>query len=92
MSNDERNLETIPAGSLGLIPLESCSELGKKVDSYLVGWRETRESRHKDSMAFKGYKRDSYVIKTLVPRFGSGEAKAIIRESVRGYVRTLWVS
>lgn len=85
MSNDERNLETIPAGSLGLIPLESCGELGKKVDSYLVGWREARESRHKDSMAFKGYKRDSYVIKTLVPRFGSGEAKAIIRESVRGY-------
>lgn len=85
MPNDERNLETIPAGSLGLIPLESCKALGEKVDKYLVGWRENRENRHKDSMAFKGYKRDSYVVKTQVPRFGSGEAKALIKESVRGY-------
>lgn len=85
MPNDERTLETIPTGSLGLIPLESCKELGEKVDSYLVKWRENRENRHKDSMAFKGYKRDSYMVNTLVPRFGSGEAKAIIKESVRGY-------
>ena len=85
MPNDERNLETIPVGSLGLIPLESCRALGEKVDEYLVGWRENRENRHKDSMAFKGYKRDSYVVNTQVPRFGSGEAKALIKESVRGY-------
>lgn len=85
MPNDERNLETIPVGSLGLIPLESCRELGEKVDEYLVGWRENRENQHKDSMAFKGYKRDSYVVNTQVPRFGSGEAKALIKESVRGY-------
>lgn len=85
MPNDERILETIPVGSLGLIPLESCRELGDKVDEYLVKWRENRENQHKDSMAFKGYKRDSYVLKTQVPRFGSGEAKALIKESVRGY-------
>ncbi len=85
MPNDERTLETIPAGTLGLIPLESCNALGEKVDKYLVRWRENRENRHKDSTAFKDYKRDSYVVKTLVPRFGSGEAKAIIKESVRGY-------
>lgn len=40
MPNDERNLETLPDGALGLIPLESCKELGLKVDKYLVGWRE----------------------------------------------------
>lgn len=40
MPNDERNLETMPDGALGLIPLESCKELGLKVDQYLVGWRE----------------------------------------------------
>ena len=40
MPNDERNLQTIPDGALGLIPLESCKELGCKVDQYLVGWRE----------------------------------------------------
>lgn len=84
MSDDERNLETIPAGALGLIPLESCKTMGEKVDKYLVKWRETRQDAHSNSMAFKGYKRDTYVVKTLVPRFGSGEAKAIIKQSVRG--------
>ncbi len=84
MSDDERNLETIPVGALGLIPLESCRELGEKVDKYLVKWRDTRQNAHSNSMAFKGYKRDSYVVRTLVPRFGSGEAKAIIKQSVRG--------
>ena len=43
MPNDERNLETLPDGALGLIPLESCKELGLKVDKYLVGWREKRQ-------------------------------------------------
>ena len=79
-----RNLETIPVGSLGLIPLESCRSLGEKVDQYLVKWRTERESEHKDSLAFAGYQRDTYILDTKVPRFGSGEAKGVINESVRG--------
>lgn len=85
MPNDERNLETIPDGMLGLIPLESCKELGVKVDQYLVSWREKRQHQHETDPAFKGYRRDSYIISTSVPRFGTGEAKAVIKESVRGY-------
>ena len=85
MTNDERNLETIPDGSLGLIPLESCKELGLKVDQYLVGWRENRQHQHQSDPAFKDYRRDSYIISTTVPRFGTGEAKGVIKESVRGY-------
>jgi len=81
MPNDERNLETMPDGALGLIPLESCKELGLKVDQYLVGWREKRQHQHQNDPAFKGYRRDS----TAVPRFGTGEAKGVIKESVRGY-------
>ena len=79
-----RNLETIPVGALGVIALESCKELGKKVDRYLVDWRTEREHAHADNLAFKGYQRDSYLISTKVPRFGSGEAKGVILESVRG--------
>ena len=85
MPNDERILETLPDGALGLIPLKSCEELGAKVDQYLVGWREKREHAHKNEAAFKGYHRDSYIISTSVPRFGTGEAKGVIKESVRGY-------
>ena len=81
---EKRNLETIPVGSLGMIPLEGCKALGEKVDYYLVKWRTERESEHKESLAFAGYQRDSYILKAKVPRFGSGEAKGVIQESVRG--------
>ena len=78
------NLETIPVGSLGIIPLEGCKSLGEKVNNYLVDWRTQRENEHHDSLAFAGYQRDSYILQTKVPRFGSGEAKGVILESVRG--------
>ena len=81
---EKRNLNSIPVGSLGIIPLSGCRELGDKVDKYLVKWRAERESEHKDSLAFAGYQRDSYIINTRVPRFGTGEAKGEILESVRG--------
>jgi ribose-phosphate diphosphokinase len=81
---EKRNLETIPVGSLGIISLESCKTLGEKIDKYLVKWRTERENEHKDSLAFSGYQRDSYLLSTKIPRFGSGEAKGMILESVRG--------
>ncbi len=81
---EKRNLNSIPVGSLGIIPLRGCQELGDKVDKYLVRWRGERESEHKGSLAFAGYQRDSYIIQTKVPRFGTGEAKGMIMESVRG--------
>lgn len=82
--SDQRNLETIPVGKLGIVAMESCADLGKKVDSYLVKWRDARQNEHKSTIAFNGYERDTYLIKTSCPRFGSGEAKGIIGESVRG--------
>ena len=81
---EKRNLNSIPVGSLGIIPLEGCKTLGDKVDEYLVKWRTERESEHKNSLAFSGYQRDSYILQAKVPRFGSGEAKGVIMESVRG--------
>ena len=81
---EKRNLETIPVGSLGVIPLKGCHSLCEKIDYYLVKWRTERESEHKESLAFSGYQRDSYLLEAKVPRFGSGEAKGVIMESVRG--------
>ena len=54
MAEEKRNLETIPAGSLGIIPLAGCQSLGEQVDHYLVKWRRERESEHKNSLAFSG--------------------------------------
>lgn len=79
-----RNLETIPVGTLGIIPLEGCRHLGEKVNQYLVKWRTEREHAHADTLSFVGYQRDSYILDAKVPRFGSGEAKGVIMESVRG--------
>jgi len=82
--NDKRNLDTIPVGALRMIPLSGCMELGQKVDKYLVGWRGERESEHQNSLAFQGYQRDSYILDAKISRFGTGEAKGTINESVRG--------
>ena len=81
---DDSKLETIPVGRLGIIAMESCTELGNKVDNYLVKWRAARQNEHKSTIAFHGYERSSYLIESACPRFGSGEAKGVIRESVRG--------
>ena len=84
MLYEEKIIETIPVGPLGLIPLKSCTGLGKKVDDYLVEWRRERESEYKSTIAFSGYQRDSYILEANTPRFGSGEGKGTIEESVRG--------
>ena len=80
----ERTLENIPVGALGLIPVVGCEELGKKVNEYLVKRRRESAIEHKDDVAFSGYEKDTYIVDCAVPRFGSGEAKGIINESVRG--------
>ena len=84
MLYEDKIIETIPVDPLGLIPLKSMSQLGEKVDRYLVDWRHERESEHKTTIAFAGYQRESYIISAKTPRFGSGEAKGVIEESVRG--------
>lgn len=84
MSQQDIALETIPVGTLGILPLESSKALGQKVNDYIVQWRRDRESEHKTNIAFAGYQRESYMIDAACPRFGTGEAKGLIRESVRG--------
>ena len=81
---EKRNLETIPVGSLGMIPLKGTRPLAEKVDYYLVKWRAERENEHKGSLAFTGYERPSYILDAEIPRFGTGEAKGVIKTSVRG--------
>lgn len=84
LRRNDRNLENIPTGALGIVALDSCKDLGKKVDDYLVKWRKEDGSVHKNDIVFHGYERDTFLLNTKVPRFGSGEAKGIVNESVRG--------
>ena len=84
MPRDERHTATIPYGTLGIIPLASCTKMGEKVDKFLVDWREQREHENESTLAFNGYKRDSYILDARTPRFGSGEGKGVLNDSVRG--------
>ena len=71
---NEKNLNTIPVGTLGLIPLESCATLGQKVNQYLTEWRSERSHAQSTALHFSEYSKDSYIVKAKNPRFGSGEA------------------
>ena len=84
LRRNDRNLENIPVGALGLIALDGCTEMGAKVNDYLVKWRKEETRFQKDNLVFNGYEKPNYLINAKVPRFGSGEAKGIINESVRG--------
>lgn len=84
LRRNERILDNIPVGALGIIALDGCQEMGNRVNDYLVKWRKEDGHVHKDDVVFSGYERDNYLIDARVPRFGSGEAKGIIGESVRG--------
>ena len=81
---EEKNLETVPVGSLGIISMDNCKQLGEKVDKYIAEWRRNRTGAYTHTIAFAGYQQDSYLVSAKVPRFGSGEAKGIINETVRG--------
>jgi ribose-phosphate pyrophosphokinase len=80
-----QNVETIPYGPLGIIAMPGCEAFADKVDQYLVQWRKNQALEHQGSIAFYGYQRETYKIDISNPRFGSGEGKAVINETVRGY-------
>ena len=68
----------IPVGPLALIALPGCEDFAERVDAYLGMWRHDRDVKH------PGYKKESYIIDVVLPRFGSGEAKGVLKSSVRG--------
>jgi len=76
--------KAIPVAPLKLVALGSAEELGNKINSYLVTFRKTVKHRAKGDPAFHGYIEDSYLLRFEEPRFGTGEAKAQLNESIRG--------
>lgn len=77
--------KAIPVAPLKIVALNSCTELGSLVDNHIVQFRSRKEMAAENvGMEFKGYKEDSYLLGASCPRFGTGEAKGILHESVRG--------
>ena len=80
-----KNRDALPIGDLGIIALPSSAEMGRKINDYIVGWRKERDHKHSAHLQLTGYVRDNYLIRSETPRFGSGEGKATIYDSIRGY-------
>lgn len=77
--------KAIPVAPLKLIVMNSCTELGQMVDEHIVHFRSKKEMTQENlGLGFSGYKEDSYLLGASCPRFGSGEAKGILHESIRG--------
>ena len=83
LRRNERNLDNIPAGTLGIIAIDGCQAMGKEVDHFITTWRHEDGHKFMDDVVFSGYQRDSYLVNAHVPRFGSGEAKGVIDETDR---------
>ena len=78
---------SLPVGPLKLAALESCKDLAQKVNDHIVTFRknDTKELlRRKEDLNYRGYDAESYLLNCSCPRFGTGEAKAVLNESVRG--------
>ncbi len=84
MARQQVTLDSIPVGPLGIIALESSRKIGQKVNNYITEWRKERVLEDSVSISVDDYKKDSYLVESQCPRFGTGEAKGLIRSSVRG--------
>ena len=88
MANIDYSFEnSIPIGPLKIAALDSCKDFAKKVDDYIVSFRQHDAealAQRQSMLDFRGYDSKSYLLDFSCPRFGSGEAKCVLKESVRG--------
>lgn len=84
MPNIELLEKSIPVAPIKIAALAGCEELAREVDSKLVRFRKELVERDQSGITPQGYSENSFLIDCECPRFGTGEGKAFIRESVRG--------
>ncbi len=80
-----KDFSSIPVGPLGVIAMPGCEEIGKKINSWLQKWNTLKDTQDEEFYTVAGAGRDSFLVKVHCPRFGTGEGKGTIKESVRGY-------
>lgn len=85
MSNSIELLEkTLPVAPLKIAAMESCRDLGQKVNDYIVSFRENTINEVSESPLYVNYKSNNYLVDCRCPRFGTGEAKGVLKETIRG--------
>ena len=84
MSNISQLEKTLPTAPLKIVALDSCKELGQKVNDYIVSFRKEAVSAYPELSSIAHYDSENYLVEAACPRFGSGEAKGVLKESIRG--------
>lgn len=81
-----RELENaMPVAPLKIAALPSAAHMGRRINSYMVEFRKNiHNDKVKKDPAFHGYSENNYLVDLSTPRFGTGEAKAVFNESIRG--------
>ena len=77
--------EAVPVAQLGIIALPGCERMAQQVDAYITGWRREFASKLPPGDIRHQHVHDSYLIEAHIDRFSTGEGKAVISQSVRGY-------
>ena len=80
----EKDPTSVPVGPLGIIAMAGCEEIGEKINQWLLKWHSLQELQDEEYYTSPGLNRDTFLVKAYCPRFGTGEGKAVLRESVRG--------
>ena len=84
MSNIELLEKTLPVAPLKIAAMESCKSLGEKVNDYIVSFRANTINEVTESPLYVNYRSNNYLVDCSCPRFGSGEAKGVLKETIRG--------
>lgn len=81
---NQKYVESIPVGPLAIVALSGSKQLCDTVDAYISDWRKERLESKESPITYQGYVKDSYLLDVSTPRFGTGEAKCTLKDSVRG--------
>ena len=87
MSKDYTYKNSIPIAPLRIAALESCTDLARQVNDHIVRFRRNdieALKKRQSYLEYRGYDCDSYLVECTCPRFGTGEAKGLMKQSVRG--------
>ena len=85
LSEWDHNLSNMPYGPLGIIAMQGMETLGSNVNNYLLRWHELQDLQDEELYTLPGRGREDFLIESCCPRFGTGEGKGVLKESVRGY-------
>ena len=84
MANIELLEKSLPVAPIKIAALEGCRELAEEVDRKLVKCRKDLVAKRELGIVPQGYSEKTFLVDCACSRFGTGEGKGYIRESVRG--------